>query len=116
MTDYLASLRLILHPDKTQIYQVKDGVPFLGFKVYPEYKVVKKQSIRRYKRFLRKKLKMRAERKLSPDELEAGLNSWLGHIRFGQNLRLENQIYRYLWSRGVNLFRHPSGSWRVLER
>ncbi len=116
LENYLANLRLVLHPNKTQIYQVKAGVPFLGFKVFPQYRIVLKQSTRRYKRFLRKKLKHREAGKLSPEALEAGLNSWLGHIRFGNHQRLEKNIFRYLYFQGVDLFKHPSGSWRVLEQ
>ncbi|MCO6478925.1 MAG: hypothetical protein J5I94_19990 [Phaeodactylibacter sp.] len=114
--DYLAGLRLLLHPNKTQIYRVEDGVPFLGFRVFPRYRLVGKQNIRRYRRFLRKKMKMRKEGRLSPERLELALNSWLGHIRFGQSQRLEYQVFWYLRSHGVNLFKHPSGSWRVLEQ
>ena len=116
VAEYLAGLRLLLHPDKTQIYKVSAGIPFLGFQVFPHYRTVQKTRVKRYRRFLRKKLTMRKNGDLAPDALETGLNSWLGHIRFGQHQRLENQIFHYIWNEGVNLFKHPSGSWRVLER
>ena len=116
VSTYLAGLRLLVHPDKTQIYPVEHGVPFLGFRVYPHYRQVLKQNTRRYRRFLRKKLQLRKAGQLSPDSLELALNSWLGHIRFGQARRLEYQIFWYLRRHGVNLFKHPGGSWRVLER
>jgi len=116
LENYLAGLRLVLHPNKTQIYPSDRGIPFLGFRVFPEYRMVRKQNTRRYRRHLRKKLARRAAGQLPPEKLEAGLNSWLGHIRFGQSGRLEYQIFWYIRQRGVNLFRHPSGSWRVLEQ
>jgi len=113
---YLQELRLILHPNKSQIHRVANGVPFLGFKLYPYHRQVLKQNIRRYRRFLRKKLKIRTEGRLNPEHLEGGLNSWLGHIRFGASMRLEYKTFWYLRQHGVNLFRHPGGSWRVLEQ
>ena len=115
LKEYLAKLRLIMHPNKTQIFQVAKGVTFLGFRIFPNYRFVKKQNRKRYKRFLRKKLKARKEGHYNPQQLEDGLNSWLGHIRFGQSQRLEYQIYWYLWNHGVNLFVHLRNSWRVLE-
>lgn len=113
---YLNRLRLSLHPQKSQVYQVEKGVPFLGFKVFKEYRTVRKQKPRRYKRFLRKQMSMRKQGKLCPNRLEMGLNSWLGHVRFGMSRRLEYCIFWYLRSHRVNLHKHPSGSWRVLEQ
>jgi retron-type reverse transcriptase len=111
----LAKLRLIYHPNKTQIHLTAGGVPFLGFRVYPHHLVVKKQNARRYQRRLRKSMNERQRGQLSPERLECRLNSWLGHVKFGQSQRLEMRAVRYLWSKGVNLHRSPTGSWRVLE-
>ena len=116
MTHFLSKIRLLPHPNKTHIHRVADGVPFLGFRLTPQYRVVKKENTRRFRRFLNKKLALRRAGKLSPDVLENGLNSWLGHIRFGQNKRLEHQTFNYLCEQGVNLFESPCLSWRVLEQ
>jgi len=116
LTNYLATLRLIPHPHKTQIHQTKDGVPFLGFRVFPQHRYVRKEKVKRYRRYLKQNLRRKNEGKLSPQTLEDQLNAWLGHIRFGQNQRLEYTIFWYLRRQGVRLFRSPSGSWRVLEQ
>ncbi len=114
--EYLNSLRLELHPKKSQIFQTKNGVPFLGFCVLPTHCTVLKPKLRRYKRFLGKLLELKAQNRLTPQSLENRLNAWLGHIRFGQSRRFENRIFSYLYSHGVELHRSPSGSWRVLEQ
>ena len=101
---------------QTQIHHVKDGISFLGFTVFPFYKFVQKSKQKRYRRNLRRQLKLRADRKNQPQGLEDGLNAWLGHIRFGCSRRLENNVFKYLCSHGVNLHKHPSDSWRVLEQ
>ncbi len=116
MTAYLTDLRMLLHPHKTQIYRVKNGVPFLGYRVFPYHRTLLKPAVRRYRRHLKNKLTGLNQGTLSPMQLELGLNSWLGHIRFAQSQRLENQIYAYIHNQRVNLVIHPSGSWRVLER
>ena len=107
---------MIVHPNKTQVYRVRDGVPFLGFTVFPFHKYVQKQKVKRYRRYLKKQLSERANGKLSPQAFEDGLNAWLGHVRFGCSMRLENTNFMYLRHQGVNLFKHPSSSWRVLEQ
>ncbi len=111
---YLAGLRLILHPNKTHIYRTADGVPFLGFRVWPCYRVVKKDKVKRYRRFLKNKVRQMKKGGISPDDLEAALNSWRGHIGFGQSRRLEYQVFWDLRRWGVNVLKHPNGSWRVL--
>ena len=115
LVNFLHQLRLTIHPNKTQIYQVKDGVPFLGFQVFPYYKYVRKEKIKRYRRHLRKTLKEKRQGKVSPQQLEDQLNAWLGHIRSGQSKRIEYNIFWYLRQQGVNLHIHPRASWRVLE-
>lgn len=113
---YLVNLRLIMHPDKTQIHSTKRGVPFLGFRVYPYHRMALKKNVKRYKRRIRKSMQERRLGSLQPDKLEGRLNSWLGHVRFGQSQRLENTTFWYLRQQGVNLFISPGGSWRLLEQ
>ena len=36
MIDRLAALRLTLHEQPAQMYPVSTGIPFLGFRIYPE--------------------------------------------------------------------------------
>ncbi len=114
---YLAEkLRLIVHPRKTHIHQVNRGVPFLGFRVFPEYRQILKRNARRHRRFRNKKLKAFRAGKMDTNHLEASLNSWLGHIRFGQSQRLEYHTFWEIKKKGVSLFRHPCASWRLLEQ
>ncbi len=116
LTEELSKYRLLPHPHKTQIYQVKDGVPFLGLQVYPYFRYVRKEKNKRYRRHLRALLQRRAEGKLSPEKMESSLNSWLGHLKFGQSRRTAYNTFWYLRNHGVNLHVHPRGSWRVLEQ
>lgn len=116
ITNYLARLRLIPHPTKTQIHLCKKGVPFLGFRIFPNYYYVRKERIKRYRRYLRKCLLLKNRGLLSPQQLEDQLNAWLGHIRFGQNSKTEYQVFWYLRQEGVELHRARNSSWRVLEQ
>lgn len=90
---YLSGLRQMVHPDKTQIFKVEKGVPFLGFTVYPFFKHIRKEKTKRYHRYLKKQLKKRESGLLSPQALEDSLNAWLGHARFGESKRLEYIIF-----------------------
>lgn len=110
----LAGLRLLPHPDKTQVHGVRNGVPFLGFRVFPWHRYVRKENAHRAERHIRRQTRAFLQGRLSPARLEAGLNSWLGHVRFGQCGRLERRVYSAVWGSGVDALPHPRGSWRVL--
>lgn len=113
---FLEKYRLKLHLNKSQIHQTEKGIPFLGFRVFPFHKTVLASSRKRYRRFVNQKVRLRLIGKVQPQQIEDGLNSWLGHIRFGNNYKLEQSIFRMLRNKGVNLHIHPIGSWRVLEQ
>ena len=115
LQEQLNLLRLVLHPRKTQVHQTAAGVPFLGFRVYPHHRAVKKDRLGRYRRYLHKGMKERAAGRLGPSTLECRLNSWLGHVRFGMSRRLERKAFSYLLAQGVNVHVYLNGSWRVLE-
>lgn len=113
--EYLAKIRLLLHPEKTQIYKTGNGVPFLGFNVFPYHRIVRKEKTKRYRRFLKGKLRAYLAGNIPADRLELALNAWLGHIRFGQSQRLEHQTLQMLWAASINVVEHPNGSWKILE-
>lgn len=110
LQDFLNGLRLVLHPNKTQVFRCADGVPFLGFQVFPYHCYVRKEKVRRYRRFLKKKIKQYRARQIAPDELENALNAWLGHVRFGQSERLEYQVFWQLREADIPVFQHPDGA------
>jgi len=43
--DYLAGLRLIVHEERAQPRPVTEGLPFLGFTVYPDHRRLKAQNL-----------------------------------------------------------------------
>ncbi len=113
---YLNRLRLRIHPNKNHIYKVTEGVPFLGFKVFPNARTVKKQNWKRCRRKMRKKVDLYQNKLLSAEGLEAGINSWLGHAQFGKAYHFQNQLISDIRKQGVLLLESPRSSWRVLEQ
>jgi RNA-directed DNA polymerase len=63
--EILGELELALHPEKTKIKNLAEGVDFLGFTVYVCHKVPRKEAVRKYKNAVR-----RATRRNLPINLE----------------------------------------------
>ncbi len=80
--------------------------------------MVRKENVRRGKKRLRKRVKAFCNSELSAERLECSINSWMGHLQFGESKKLQYQIFSYLcFEKGINLFKGRSGSsWRVLEQ
>ena len=116
VAQYLERLRLRIHPEKSRVYRVTDGVPFLGFRHYRGYRTLQKQNIRRFKRRLREKLKQVC---IGQDILTSIRNSiagWSGHARMGDTWRLRESLCRKLaqW-RGLGE-RLPRAAWGLVEQ
>ena len=51
--DFLVGLRLRLHPKKSVIFPVKQGIRFLGYRVFPTHRLLPKENVRRFRRRVR---------------------------------------------------------------
>lgn len=112
----LSGLRLLAHPDKTQIYQTRQGVPFLGFQVYPFHRFVLKSKTKRHFRHLKNQVIAFQRDEIDADQFTCSLNSWLGHIRFGCYQSPEKRTFDYLAKEGVRLTGSSGVAWRVVEQ
>ena len=74
----LSALRLTPHPRKTQIFPVANGVPFLGFRVYPHGRRILRANLRRFTVRMRRYAHAVADGTMPLDYVRASLRSWLG--------------------------------------
>jgi len=107
-------LRLVLHPKKTAISPTKDGITFLGQRVFTTHRRLKRENILRFKKRLDERVGIYLEGGMAPDAFEAQLNSWLGHARQADTWRFRRKIFWLLRSYGLGLF-EKGYSWKLLE-
>jgi hypothetical protein len=74
----LAALRLTPHPRKTQLFPVRHGVRFLGFRVYPFHRRLLRGNITRFNQRMRRYRRAVAAGHMSIDEVRASLLSFMG--------------------------------------
>jgi len=89
---FLARLRLVLHNRKTQIYPVATGMPFLGFRLYPAYRRLKRPNVMRFKRRMRRLFATYANGEIPMDTIQTSIDGWVGHARPGRTYRLRQQL------------------------
>ena len=110
---HLETLRLRLHRNKSKIYRVKDGIRFLGYRVFPTHRFVKKDNVLR----IRRRLKMLSQRycksEIALGDVRQSIQSWIGHAMHADSYRLRARLLDgVVFQRG-----ETSGApWRFLEQ
>ncbi|MGH7597189.1 MAG: reverse transcriptase domain-containing protein [bacterium] len=81
MQNFLDEFRLKLYLEKCQIRPAHSGQRFLGQMVFPRYRLLAPENVRRFARRMRQFQKKHARRKMALPEIRHSLMSWLGHAR-----------------------------------
>jgi len=90
----LARLRLALHRGRTRLWRTGDGVQFLGWRVFPGHRLVRKATAYRFCRHLRRLLGLRRSGLIGRGRLGAALVAWFGHTGHGTTFQLNREVLR----------------------
>jgi len=101
--DYLATLRLQIHPVKSQLFETAQGANFVGFRVLPlgdtfpkEVRVrVRNDNLRRSRHRMRQLQLDYAHGSISLDDLVHRLQSWEAHLFHGNTCGLRRSLFDY---------------------
>ena len=87
----LAALRLTLHPG-AHPRPVTEGIPFLGFVVYPTHRLVKRRKVVHYKRRLKALVVAYGHGETSQKQVQASVRGWINHVRYGDTWGLRQAV------------------------
>ncbi len=90
----MAALRLTIHENRAQVFPVKTGIPFLGFRIYPDHRRVKRRKVVQYRRKLRSLLELYASGQCTPEQLNASIQGWINHVRYADSWGLRKQMLK----------------------
>ncbi|MGK7873887.1 MAG: reverse transcriptase domain-containing protein [Xenococcaceae cyanobacterium] len=93
--EYLTTLRLKIHPIKSQLFETKYGANFVGFRVLPEQVRVRNDNLRRSRQRLRQLQYDYRYGQISLKDLIQRLQSWEAHLMHGDTYRLRQKIFDY---------------------
>ncbi len=94
--DHLNTLRLKIHPVKSQQFETKRGASFLGFRVLPQQIRVRTENLRRARRRLRNLQQDYATGKIKIREVSHSIRSWIAHLEHGDTWQLREKIFQDL--------------------
>ncbi len=94
IVDFLATLRLTLHERESTVYPTRTGIPFLGFRLYPDHRLLKrKNGIAFQKRFLKWR-KQVSEGQLSFSKLHDRIQGWVAHAQNANTWGLRRSLFQ----------------------
>jgi len=88
----LARFRLALNPARTRVWQVRVGVEFLGLRVYPGHRLIRRATAHRYCRRLRRLVFLRRTGRATFQNVRDSLAAWFGHTVRANAYRLNREI------------------------
>lgn len=92
ISDFLARLRLRLHPHKCFVTTVNSGVTFLGYRIFPRYRRLDSDNVRRFKRRLRRYHQAVADGCMTEAQRRDCIRSWVAHAQHADTARLRSRI------------------------
>ncbi len=88
----LATLRLTLHTDRAQVYPVKAGIPWLGFRVFPTHRRLKRRNVKAFGRRLRAQRDAYHAGEITPAEIRQSLQAWIAHAEHANTYNLRRDL------------------------
>jgi RNA-directed DNA polymerase len=85
-------LSLFLHPDKTRIFLSQCGTGFLGYRIFPRYKLLQKKNLRKFARNQAIILQQYNAGTITYDEVYDFFEGWLAFAKHADTYRLRQNI------------------------
>ena len=101
---FLQTLRLTLHERESTVFPVHTGIPFLGFRLSPDQRRLKRRNGVAFARRFAARIKAYQAGDISRAELDATVRGWVAHAMHGSTLGLRRAL---LWERPIQI--HNSG-------
>jgi retron-type reverse transcriptase len=90
---FLQGLRLTIHEKRAQPRPVTQGIPFLGFTVYPDHRRLKRSKGLAYRRHLKTLWRRFKDGEITREQGCASVMAWLGHIQHGDTWGLRQKLF-----------------------
>jgi RNA-directed DNA polymerase len=79
--EHVAGIRLQLHDERLAVRPVRHGVTFVGYRIRPTHRTVRKSNVKAFRRRLRWMQRAYADGRIEFQEVKQRLAGWMGHVR-----------------------------------
>lgn len=90
---YINNELLLEFNSKTGIFPITQGVDFVGYRIWPTHRLLRKRSTKKIKRKLKTFEKKYATGEIEFEEINRCIQSWLGHAKHADTFRLRRKLF-----------------------
>ena len=90
------NLKIELHPDKSRIVKLKNGIIFLGYKIFYNYKTIKKINRERFKKRFLEEINYYKEGVEDYEYLLSMLRGWFGYVIWANTYKYRKTLAKIL--------------------
>ena len=92
INEFLRTIKLELHPDKSKIIELKQGISFLGFRVFYHHKLLKKSNILQMEKRLMELKEDFDNNKIDYNGVYASVEGWLAYAKTANTYNLRSRF------------------------
>jgi RNA-directed DNA polymerase len=86
------NLKIEMHPDKSQIVPLRDGVTFVGYRIFYHHKMLRKRNIRKFMKSFERRLKLYEADLISHKKFIEQLQGWFGYAKLANTHKFRKKI------------------------
>ncbi len=95
INDYLINnLKIELHPDKSKILPLRNGLNLVGYRNFYHHKLLRKSNIRKFRYNFNRRLNLYKEGYMDSDELIDSLSGWFGYAMWANTYKMRKEIMK----------------------
>ena len=87
-------LSLKMHPDKTKIFSIYQGIAFLGLRIYAHHKLLKKSNIKKFNKRLKKLSAQYNSKDFGYDKIYGFLEGWIEYSKQSNSFKLRSKLLK----------------------
>ncbi len=108
--------RLVLHPFKAEISRTRLGLDLFGYRVFPDFRLLRNDNGFRFARKLRRFSKQYFKGRTRFDDFNPSVQSWIGHAKQANTFGLRQALFDNIVFRGQIKNEPACSSRRLLEQ
>jgi len=89
---FMETLRLRLHPTKCQVFPVDQGIDFLGYRVFPNHRRLRRDNVVRFQRRLCRLQNQYQNGELEIEDISRSVQSWVAHAAHANTWGLRRRV------------------------
>lgn len=93
MIEALTNLRLGVHLNKAQFWPVTQGTDWLGYRIYPTHRCLRKSNIKRFRQRFEQMSEEYRNGIVDMEKVKSSVMSWIGHAKYADSYNLRKTIF-----------------------